>query len=223
MNQSYSSIVNPLRKVLNIELYNETWLDKPPRTSDPLFEYDHPDLAFSKCPPTLFLSVSDLRENSKTRCVPPLIEQFPTGILSPLSPLDLFNSWSNSNGLFFIRYTSEDTFKQRWFLVQINYDKTALLKINPETTSDYHLIFLARHPDDTHLCDDKARWRPEWHEYKLDSDKVLVYGVRVLFLPKRKADPKKYMLWSDSVNLTDSNYFIYGPFNYDAHTDVIQH
>ena len=30
------------------------------------------------------------------------------------------------------------------------------------------------------------------------------------------------MLWSDSVTLTDSNYFIHGPFNYDAHTDVIQ-
>ena len=30
------------------------------------------------------------------------------------------------------------------------------------------------------------------------------------------------MLWSDSVTLADSNYFIHGPFNYDAHTGVIQ-
>ena len=94
--------------------------------------------------------------------------------------------------------------------------------MNPETTGDYHVNFSTRHSDDTHLCDDKARWWPEWHEYKLDSDNVPVYGTRVLFLPKRKPDQKKYMLWSDSVTLTDSNYFIHGPFNYDAHTDVIQ-
>ena len=106
-----------------------------------------------------FTSVSDLHDASKTPCVPPSIDQFPdTDILTPLSPLVLFNSLSNSNGLFFIRYPSEDTFKQRWFLVQINYDETALLKITPETTGDYHVNFLSRHPDDTYLCDDKARW-----------------------------------------------------------------
>ena len=45
LNRSYSPIVNPLRKALNIELCNETWFKKPPRTSKPLFEYDHPALA----------------------------------------------------------------------------------------------------------------------------------------------------------------------------------
>ena len=30
------------------------------------------------------------------------------------------------------------------------------------------------------------------------------------------------MLWSDSAHLTDSKYYIHGPFNYDAHTDIIQ-
>ena len=73
--------------------------------------------------------------------------------------------------------------------------------MNPETTSDSHLNFLARHTDDTLLCDDKDRWRPGWYEYKLDSDNNLVYGVRVLFSPKWKPDPKKYVLWSDSVIL----------------------
>ena len=212
-----------LSKPLNIDLYNKTWFDKPPRTSKPLFEYNHPTLAFPECSPSPFPSVSDLHDVSKTPYVPPSIDQFPdTDILSPLSPLVLFNSLPNSNSLFFIRYTPEDTFKQRWFLVQINYEETALLKMNPETTGDYHVNFLARHPDDTHLCDDKARWWPEWHEYKLDSNNIPVYGARVLFSPKRKPNLKKYMLWSDSVTLTDSNYFIHGPFNYDAHTDVIQ-
>ena len=66
--------------------------------------------------------------------------------------------------------------------------------MNPETTSGYHVNFLARHPDDKHLCDDKAQLWPEWHECKLDSDNIPVYGARVLFSPKQKPDLKKYML-----------------------------
>ena len=102
---------------------------------------------------------SDLHDASKTPCVPPLLEQLPdTDIPSPLSPLVVYNSLSNSNSLFFIRYTPEDTFKQQWFLVQIDYDESTILKMKAESTGDYHVNFLARHPDDKHLCDDKARW-----------------------------------------------------------------
>lgn len=127
-----------------------------------MFKYDHPVLTFTECSTSLFPSVFDLHDVSKTPCVPPLIDQLPTtDIIFPLSPLVLFNSLSNSNGLFFIRYPPEDTFKQRWFLIQINYDETTLLKMTPETAGDYHINFLARHLDDAHLCDDKARWRPE--------------------------------------------------------------
>ena len=46
LNHSHSPIVNPLNKPLNIELYNDTWSDKPPRTSQPLFDYIYPTLAF---------------------------------------------------------------------------------------------------------------------------------------------------------------------------------
>ena len=87
LNQSYSPIVNPLRKALNIEIYNETWFDKPPRTSKPLSEYDHTAFAFFEYSPSPFSSVSDLRDVSKIPCVLPLIYQFPdTNIISPLSP-----------------------------------------------------------------------------------------------------------------------------------------
>ena len=106
--------------------------------------------------------------------------------------------------------------------MQINHEETTLLKMEPETIGDYHVTFLARHPNDKHLCDGKTRWWPGWHEYKLDSHNVPVYGSRMLLSPKRKPTPKIYMLWSDSVHLTDSKYFIHGPFNYDAHTDIIQ-
>ena len=39
---------------------------------------------------------------------------------------------------------------------------------------------------------------------------------------KRKPNLKTFMLWSDSVHLTDTKYFIHGPFNFDAHDDIIQ-
>ena len=48
LNQSHSPIVNPLSKILNIGFYNETWFDKLPRTSQPLFDYTHPTLAFAE-------------------------------------------------------------------------------------------------------------------------------------------------------------------------------
>ena len=44
----------------------------------------------------------------------------------------------------------------------------------------------------------------------------------MLFSLERKPNLKKFMLWSDFVHLTDTNYFIHGPFNYDDHDDIIQ-
>ena len=60
LNQSHSRIVNSLRKPFNIELYNKTWYDKTPRTSQPLFDYNHPTLALLEPQLTPFTSLSDL-------------------------------------------------------------------------------------------------------------------------------------------------------------------
>ena len=49
-----------------------------------------------------------------------------------------------------------------------------------------------------------------------------VYGARMLFAPKRKLNLKKYMLWSDSLHLMDTKYFICCSFNYDVHDDIIK-
>ena len=66
-----------------------------------------------------------------------------------------------------------------------------------------------------------ARWWPEWHEYSVNDENIPVYGCRMLFKPNRKLDLTKYMLWSDSVHLTYSSCFIYGPFKFDSRSDVI--
>ena len=118
LNQSHSFIVNPLRKSLNIEISNETWFDKPPRTSQPLFDYNHPTLAFPDPPLSPFTSLSDFHTETNKIPPSPLIEKSDLDILSLPSPLVLSKSLSTSDGLFFIHYTPEDAFKQRWFLVK---------------------------------------------------------------------------------------------------------
>ena len=93
--------------------------------------------------------------------------------------------------------------------------------MNSSTTGDYHVTFISRHPDDSHLCDDVARWWPERHEYSLDEENIPVYGSRMILKLNLKPNLAKYMLWTDSVHLTDSSYFIHGPFNFDSLSDVI--
>ena len=93
--------------------------------------------------------------------------------------------------------------------------------MNPSTTGDYHVTFFSRHPDDNHLCNDVASWWSEWYEYSLDDENIPVYGSRMLFKPNHKPSLTKYMLWTESVHLTDSSYLIHDPFNFDSRSDVI--
>ena len=129
LNHSHSFIVNPLSKILNIEVYNDNWFDELLRTSQPLFDYYHPTLAFPDDQLTPFNSLSDLHTDTNTIPPSPLIDKSDTDILSPPSPLVLSKALSSSDGLFSIRYTPENTFKQRWFLVQVNHVETTILKI----------------------------------------------------------------------------------------------
>ena len=102
-----------LSKPLNIDLYNETWFDKPPRTSEQLFDYNHPTFAFPEPQLIPFTSLSDLHAETESIYPSPLIEKSDTDILSPSFPFVLSKSLSTSDGLFFIHYNLEDTFKER--------------------------------------------------------------------------------------------------------------
>ena len=73
------------------------------------------------------------------------------------------------------------------------------------------MLRFSRHTNDNDLCDDKARWWPLWYEYKNDKNDVHIYGSRMLFGPKRKLDSDKYILWRDSVFLTDHSCYLLGP------------
>ena len=102
----------------------------------------------------------------------------------------------------------------------MNHIETKILNIDLLRTSDYHDIFLSQHLADKHLCDDKPHLFPERHEYYLDDKNDSDYGSRTLFSPKRKPDLTKYILWTDSVYLTDLSYFIHCPFTFAPHTDI---
>ena len=149
-----------MNRPLNIELHNEIWFDKTLRTSQPLFDYSHPTLAFPDDRLTPFTSLSDLHAETNTIPPSPLIDKTDTDILSTPSPLVLSKYLSTSDGLFFIRYTPEDIFRQRWFPVQVNHVEIIILKMNPDTTCDYHVTFLATHANNKHLCNDRARRWP---------------------------------------------------------------
>ena len=139
----------------------------------------------------------------------------------PSSPLALHHSLTNFDYQFFIRYIPENTLKPCWFHVQINHAETALFDLDSQNTCDYHVIFISQHQDDSHLCDNTARWWPLWCEYKNDENNFSLYGTRILFGPKRKHNPSKYILWTDSVHLTDCSCCLNCPFNFDSHSDVI--
>ena len=55
----------------------------------------------------------------------------------------------------------------------------------------------------------------------MNDENIPVYGSRMLLNRIENHDLKKYMLWSDSVHLTDLSCFIHGPFNFDSRSDVI--
>ena len=194
LNQSHALIIKALSKHLAVEIYNETWFNKPPRKSQSFFYYNHSTLAFPDPQLTPFTSLSDLHAETNTIQPPPLIEKSGLDIISLHSPLVYSKLLSTSDGLFFIRYTPEDIFKQRWFLVQVNHVETTILNMYPATTCDYHVTLLARQPDDKHLCDDKTRLWPKWHKYQLDGNNVPVYETRMLFSPKHKPNLKTFML-----------------------------
>ena len=100
LNQSYFPITNPLRKPLKIELYNETWFDKPPQIFQPLFDYNYPTQNFPTSSLTPFTFLYDLNAETKAISPPLLIKTFDTDIVSPPSPVFLAKPLSISNGFF---------------------------------------------------------------------------------------------------------------------------
>ena len=96
-NQYHASIVNHLKKPLNIELYNEKWLDTPPKICSPPSKHDHATLSF---PPTPFPSHSKLHKETNNSLPQLLPKKVNNDECSPLTPTASHKSLLNSDGLF---------------------------------------------------------------------------------------------------------------------------
>ena len=55
----------------------------------------------------------------------------------------------------------------------------------------------------------------------MNDDNVPVYEAKIQFKSSRKPDPIKYILWVDSVDLTDTDFLIHDSFYYDGYPNVI--
>ena len=67
--------------------------------------------------------------------------------------------------LFFIKYTPENTLRQRWYLVQV--DLVATLEENKDDPArdSYRCVFLAKYPNDASKSDKFSIFWSEWHMY----------------------------------------------------------
>ena len=221
-NHSHPSITHPFEKDLNIKSYHEKHFSSPPLLTPPKFDYNHESLKFvHPSSPTLFPSIIELHRETHT--VPPPPVSICNSVSKPLpyTPRELSNLINPTSNLFFIQYIPEGSIRPRWFLVRIELELTHSLKLNPNTTGNYLVAFLARHPSDNKKTDDDARWWPEWHEYTIGNDNIPDFGQRVLFHPLRKPPLAKYRLWTDTIPLSDPNCYLSGPFHFEARHDVV--
>ena len=150
--------------------------------------------------------------NKETNICSPKSLHVTEGYSLPPTPLTLHDSLTDFDCLFFIWYLPENTLKECCFLVQINHIDTALLDMNSKRTGYYHATFISRHTKDSCLCDDTDSWWPLWHQYKNDRNNDPIYGTYMLFGPKRKPDPNKYIIWTDYVHLSYLSCYLYGTF-----------
>ena len=95
--------------------------------------HDQATLSFPPAENSPFPTLAKFHKDTHTSPPTPLLEDNVVSHDYPLTPSTLHKALSNSNGLFFIQYTPKDTFKSRWFLVQINNSETLQLQMDSET------------------------------------------------------------------------------------------
>ena len=78
LNQMHTPLINPLKRALDIELYNEKWFNKPLHTSTFKLVYDHDTLQFPDA------SFPELHQEIDTYPPTPSIEPDNYSLSSPL-------------------------------------------------------------------------------------------------------------------------------------------
>ena len=84
LNQMHTPLINPLKKALDIELYNEKWFNKPLHTSTPKLVNDHDTLHFPDASLHAIPSVSELHRETDICSPTPSIEPDDYSLPPPL-------------------------------------------------------------------------------------------------------------------------------------------
>ena len=147
-----------MKKLLHVELYNEKHFKKSLQTSTPSFNYKHDivQLPNELLPP--FVTLTKLYDNANTCPPDPLFDKVDDNISNPPSHLVLHKILITIDFFFFIKYIPEDNVKYRWFLVEVNYVETDILKMDSLRTENMFITFLYRCLDNNYIYDDAARW-----------------------------------------------------------------
>jgi len=91
-NQTHAPIINPLKKPLSIELYNEKWFNHLPKTSSSPFLHDHTTLSFPPAATSPFPTLARLHEDTHTSPPTPILEDNVVSNDSALTPSSLNKS-----------------------------------------------------------------------------------------------------------------------------------
>ena len=95
-----------------------------------------------------------------------IFKEFETDITN-IPPIEIISHESNGckhanilasqSKLFFIKYTLENTLRQRWYLLQVYLETT--LKVNKDDSArdSYHCVFLHKYPNDTSKSNEFSR------------------------------------------------------------------
>ena len=107
--------------------------------------------------------------------------------------------------------------KGQWYLVQVDLEASKTLCSNYILSTLYYYLFLAKHPADKNKSDKYSRWWLDWYRYSRDYvTKEISFGDRVLFRPPITLDERKYIQWGDSIDFTNNDMVLLGPFNFKA-------
>jgi hypothetical protein len=193
LNYHHAPLLHPLKSALNVELYNERWLDPTAATALPR-KRPCPDDAIASPPaPAPTMPAED-----------------------PNAAATLLQTIAKSNDrLFFISFTPEGAMRAQWYLVEVDLESSSRCDLSRDyaTTGTYYVNFYARHPSDQDLCDALSRWWLEWHEYETNEEGIIEFGRRILHRPNTQPNPAKYITYSDTLNLLDTTPLI-GPFDF---------
>ena len=87
----------------------------------------------------------------------------------------------------------------------------------------YFCTFFQRHPKDSELPYNHARWRPEWRELEWSSDCFTYeFGERILFQLRQNPNLQKYREVGTDIDLTKDGVNLAGPFSFDTKEGIAQ-